>query len=59
MADLLTVDGFKLEKVTTMVEESELGALQKTFLSKGLKAAQDNPEMLKTALDAVREALGM
>lgn len=59
MEELLTVDGFNLEKVTEMVENSDLGTLQKTMLNKGLKAAQDNPELLKTALDSVREALGM
>jgi hypothetical protein len=56
---LLTLEGFNLEKVTEMLEGSELGALQKTVLGEGLKAAQDNPELLKVALDAVREALGM
>jgi hypothetical protein len=33
--------------------------LQKTTLSTGLKAAQDNPELLKVALEKIREALGM
>ena len=42
-----------------MVEESELGALQKTVLTKGLKSAQDNPELLQVALEKIREALGM
>ena len=59
MMELLTVDGFNLEKVTTMLEGSDLGAVQKTMLTNGLKAAQDNPDLLKSALDAVRQALGM
>lgn len=56
---LLSVDGFDLDKVTEMVEGSELGAVQKTLLTKGLKSAQDNPELLKAALDKIREALNM
>ena len=59
MAELLTVDGFDMEKVSTMLEESDLGAVQKGLLTKGLEAAQNNPEMLGTALEKIREALGM
>jgi hypothetical protein len=59
MSELFTVDGFNLEKVTSMVDASDLGALQKTVLTKGLDAAQDNPELLSAALTKIREALGM
>ncbi len=59
MAELLTVDGFDMEKVSTMLEESDLDAVQKGLLTEGLEAAQNNPEMLGTALEKIREALGM
>ena len=60
MADeLLTVDGFDLDKVTEMVENSDLGALQKVTLTKGLEAAKDNPEVLKTLLEKIREAMNL
>ena len=59
MSELLTVDGFNLEKVSTMLADSDLGAVQKTVLTKGLEAAQDNPELLSTALEKIREALGL
>jgi hypothetical protein len=58
-AELLTVEGFDLEKVTAMVQVSDLDAVQKTVLEQGLKAAQDSPDMLKAALASVRQALGM
>jgi hypothetical protein len=35
-----------------------VGALQKTMLVEGIKAAQNNPELLKAALEAARSALG-
>jgi hypothetical protein len=56
---LLTVDGFDLGKVTEMIEASDLGALQKTTLTTGLKAAQDNPDLLKATLEKIREALNL
>ena len=59
LAELLTVDGFDLSKVTEMIDGSSLGALQKTGLKSSLQAAQDNPELLKSALDAVKQALGL
>ena len=54
---LLTVDGFDLDKVSEMIDGSDLGVLQKTTLTTGLKAAQDNPELLKVALEKIRQAL--
>ena len=59
MSELFTVDGFNLESVTSLFEASDLGALQKTVLTNGLEAAKDNPELLSTALEKIREALGM
>lgn len=57
--ELLTVDGFNLDKVTAMIEESDLGALQKATLTKGLDAAKDNPEVLKTLLEKIRAAMNL
>ena len=57
--ELLTVDGFDLDKVSEMIDGSDLGAFQKTALTSGLKAAQDNPDLLKTTLEKIREALGL
>ena len=59
MADLLTVDGFDYDKVVEMVENSELGTLQKTTLKAGLEQARDNPELLQGLLDRVKEAMGL
>jgi hypothetical protein len=39
MADLLSVDGFNLDKVSEMIDGSEIGAFQKT----ALKTAKDDP----------------
>ncbi|TKZ21673.1 translation initiation factor 3 [Shimia litoralis] len=59
MADVLTVDGFDMGKVSEMIDQSSLDAMKKTALKTGLQQAQDNPEMLKAALDGVKSALGM
>ena len=55
----MTLDGFDLDKVAEFIDGSDLGAIQKTSLKTGLQAAQDNPELLEKALDAVKEALNM
>lgn len=59
MQELLSVEGFDLEKVTEMVDGSDLGTLQKTVLMEGLKAAQDSPELLGEILEKVRDALNL
>ena len=59
MAELLTVDGFDYDKVTAMVEQSDLGAVQKKLLTSGLEKARDNPEALKLMLTQIREAMGL
>lgn len=58
-ASVLSVDGFDLEKVTAMIDGSNLGDLQKSALKSTLKAAQDSPVMLKVALDEAKAALGL
>ena len=59
MADLLSVDGFNLDKVSEMIDSSEVGAFQKTALKKALEKAKDNPEVLQTVLDKIKEAAGL
>jgi 23S rRNA A1618 N6-methylase RlmF len=54
---VLTVEGFDYEKVKTMIDESDLGAVQKTLMSEAIKKAQDNPELLKAALEKLRAAM--
>ena len=53
------MEGFNLEQVTTMIENSDLGATQKMVLTNGVQSAQDSPEVLETILDNIRQALGM
>jgi hypothetical protein len=48
-----------MEKVLGMVDGSDLGAGQKMLLKTGIEQAKDNPELLKAALEKVKEALGM
>jgi hypothetical protein len=59
VADLLTTDGFDLDKVTDLISGSDLDTLKKTALTEGVKAAMNNPELLQAALDQVKSALGM
>ena len=59
MADLLSVDGFDLDKVSEMIDGSEIGAFQKTALKTVLEKAKDNPEVLQTVLDKIKEAAGL
>lgn len=59
LSDLLTVDGFDFDKVTDLIQDSSLGALQKTTLEAALGAARDNPEALAEVLAKLREALGL
>jgi hypothetical protein len=56
--EALTVEGFDMEAARGLIEGAGLGAMQENLLVQGLKAAQDNPEMLKAALESAREALG-
>ena len=59
MTDLLSVDGFNLDKVSEMIDGSEIGAFQKTALKTALEKAKDNPEVLQTVLDKIKEAAGL
>jgi hypothetical protein len=57
--ELTTVEGFDLEKVQTMIDESNLPDMQKTLFNRGLAAASDNPEALQSILGRVRDALNL
>ncbi len=59
MADWMTVDGFNMDKAAEAIDNSSLGDMQKTLLKGTLEKAQENPDLLKSALEKVREALGM
>ena len=59
MADLLSVDGFNLDKVSEMIDSSKISAFQKTALKAALEKAKDNPEVLQTVLDKIKEAAGL
>ncbi|KNX41913.1 hypothetical protein ROTO_15150 [Roseovarius tolerans] len=56
--EALTVDGFDMERVRSLIEGSDLGSMQENLLIEGIRAAQDNPELLQSALQAARQALG-
>ncbi len=56
--DALTMDGFSMDKARELIEGTDLGAMQKTLLVQTINKAQDNPELLKSALEAARSALG-
>lgn len=55
----LSVQNFDMDSAVQMIDNSNIDDTQKTLLKSSLKQAQDNPELLKAALDQVRAALGM
>jgi phage-related protein len=57
--ELTTVEGFDLEKVQAMIDESSLPDMQKTLFKRGLASASDNPEALQSILARVRTALNL
>jgi len=59
LTNLLTLDGFDMDKVVEAIDASDLSAAQKTTLTTGLQQAKDNPELLKGMLDQVKTALGL
>ncbi len=58
-ADLLNPENFDLDKVTALLDGSSVDGATKTALQTALTAAGDNPDLLKTALDAIKAALGL
>ncbi len=59
MKELLTVDGFDLDKVTAMVEAAPLADDAKATVITALDRAKDSPELLGAVLERVRTLLGM
>ena len=59
MSDPLSVETFDMAKANEMIQGSSLDVLQQNTLKVALEQAQDNPELLKAALDQVKSALGL
>jgi type IV secretory pathway TrbL component len=57
--DLLTLDGFDAEKVTQLLEGSDIPDDQKTAMTSALDFAKDNPALLQPVLDSIRGLLGL
>ena len=55
----LSVQNFDMQAAADMIDNSEIGDMQKTLLKATLKKAQDNPDLLKAAIEQARAALGM
>lgn len=58
LPEALTVAGFDMDKVTQLIKDAGMGEMQKSLLIAGIRAAQDNPDLLKPALEAAQKALG-
>ena len=59
LASLFTAEGVDFDRIGELLENSDLGALQKTTLKTALDQARDNPDLLQAALDQVKSALGL
>ena len=59
IASLLTPDTFDAEKVNEWIDGQELGALVATPLKAAVDAAGDNPELLSSVIDKIKEAAGL
>ena len=57
--EALSVEGFEMDKVVEMIEESDLGPAEKSLLKKGVEEAASDPEALKAVLDKIRAALDL
>ncbi|MBC7133620.1 MAG: hypothetical protein H5U16_11005 [Roseovarius sp.] len=56
--EALTPEGFDLDEARRLIEDSDLGAMQKDRLIAALREVEAAPERLGAALAAVRQALG-
>ncbi len=59
LANLLTPEGFDVDKVIELITSSDLSEAQKTGLIAATNAVKDNPAMQATVLPRLREALGL
>lgn len=57
--ELLTVEGFDIDKVMTLLDGADISALEKTTLGNALNAAQDNPALLEPVLQNIQAVLGL
>lgn len=58
MSDLLTVDTFDATKLVEMVQTSNLGEMQKTTLVTAIEQAGQNPDLIPSVIEQVKQALG-
>jgi len=58
MPEALTLDGFDFDTVSGLIKDANLGAMQENLLIEGIKASENNPDLLKSALEAAQKALG-
>jgi|GEM_PF-3263759 len=59
LADLLTVDGFDAAALGEVVEGSDLSALNKQIAQGLIKSAGENPELVSSVVDQLKELLGL
>ncbi|ETX26510.1 hypothetical protein RISW2_23815, partial [Roseivivax isoporae LMG 25204] len=59
VAAALSVEGYDAEEVARLVEQSDLSLSVKTSTMTALRNAEDNPELLATVLEQLRERLGL
>ncbi len=56
--EALTVEGFDMDEARRLIREANLGAMQENLLIEGIQAVEDNPDLLRPALEAAQRALG-
>ena len=57
--ELFTTDGFDYDRVVELIEGSSLRETQKENLSAALTEARDNPVVLETVLDQIKQAMDL
>ncbi|HKK96861.1 MAG TPA: hypothetical protein VJ928_01680, partial [Marivita sp.] len=59
IADLMTVDGFDLDRVIDYIDNSDLSNVVKATSKAALEQARDSPEALEGVLENLRDRLGI
>lgn len=59
LADALTVEGFDADRIRQAIAESDMNAAQKQAAETLLASAEQNPELVQTVIDQLRERLGL
>ena len=57
--DLLTVEGFDLEKVVALIQTTDMPESEKDTLSNAVVVAKDDPVVLRHVLDHVSNRLDL